>query len=162
FSRWGIAPSLSFGLGTPTRVTLSYYHMQTDDMSDYGVPLVRKIGATTSDGTLGIGRDKFYGLLDRDYRKTKSDIGTLRIEHDFNDHVTFRNSTRYGQTLNDYVVTNPGDGGNAVLDPVTNEWWMKRGTKSRWNQTTMLSNVSELYGEFETGSIGHSYNVGIE
>ena len=174
FNRWGVAPSLSFGLGTPTRVTLSYYHMQTDDMPDYGVPLARKTGETTSDGLLDIGRDKFYGLLDRDFRKTKSDIGTLRIEHDFNDNITFRNSTRYGQTLNDYVVTNPGDGGMAVFDPVTNQWWMRRSVfnadkgvyvpivKSRWNQTTMLSNVSELYGEFKTGSIGHSYDVGIE
>jgi len=162
FNRWGIAPSLSFGLGTPTRVTLSYYHLQTDEMPDYGVPLARKTGETTSNGLLDIGRDKFYGVLDRDFRKTKSDIGTLRIEHDFNEHVSFRNSTRYGQTLNDYVLTNPGDGGNAVFDPVTNEWWMKRGLKSRWNQTTMLSNVSELYGEFETGPLKHTYDLGVE
>ncbi|MFP3427586.1 TonB-dependent siderophore receptor, partial [Pseudoalteromonas sp. SIMBA_162] len=26
YDRWGIAPSLAFGLGTPTRVNLDYYH----------------------------------------------------------------------------------------------------------------------------------------
>ena len=169
FSRWGVAPSLSFGLGTPTRVTLSYYHMQTDDMSDYGVPLANRIGETSSSGMSSIKRHQFYGLLDRDYRKTRSDIGTLRIEHDFNDHVSLRNSTRYGQTVNDYVVTNPGDGAadkdvtSPWTDPGTGITWIQRANpKSRWNQTTMLSNVTELYGEFNTGSIQHSYDVGIE
>jgi catecholate siderophore receptor len=39
---------------------------------------------------------------------------------------------------------------------------MQRGLKSRWNQTTLLSNVTELYGKFETGSLKHSYDVGVE
>jgi catecholate siderophore receptor len=29
YDRWGVAPSLTFGLGTPTRVNLSYYHMHS-------------------------------------------------------------------------------------------------------------------------------------
>jgi catecholate siderophore receptor len=37
-SRWGIAPSLTFGMNTPTRVNLSYYHMQSDDLPDSGIP----------------------------------------------------------------------------------------------------------------------------
>ncbi|CAM5189173.1 Ferrichrome-iron receptor OS=Castellaniella defragrans (strain DSM / CCUG 39792 / 65Phen) OX=1437824 GN=BN940_05081 PE=3 SV=1 [Castellaniella denitrificans] len=38
YKRWGVAPTLSFGLGTPTRVTLSYYHMESDDTPDSGIP----------------------------------------------------------------------------------------------------------------------------
>lgn len=163
YDKWGVAPSLSFGLGTPTRVTLSYYHYQSDGMPDYGVPLASKIpGKRTSDGILNVGRDKFYGVLDRDYQKNKSDIGTVEFEHDFNDRMTVRNATRYGQTLNDYVLTNPGDGGAARFDPVTNEWWMQRGLKSRWQQTTLLSNVTELYGKFNTGTLKHTYDIGVE
>lgn len=163
FDKWGIAPSLAFGLGTPTRVTLSYYHLQTNEMPDYGVPLARKVpGLQTSNGLLDVGRGAFYGVLDRDYRKTKADIGTLELEHDFNDNLTVRNATRYGQTLNEYLVTNPGDGGSAVFDPVTQDYWMKRGTKGRWNQATLFSNVTDLYGKFNTGSVKHSFDVGIE
>ena len=33
-NRWGVAPTITFGLNSPTRVTLSYYHMQTDDLPD--------------------------------------------------------------------------------------------------------------------------------
>ncbi|MBV7481893.1 TonB-dependent siderophore receptor [Bordetella sp. BOR01] len=163
FERWGVAPSLAFGLGTPTRVTLSYYHLQTDDMPDYGVPLASKIpGKTTSSGILDVGRGAFYGVLDRDFRKTRADIATIEIEHDFSDRLTLRNATRYGETLNDYVLTNPGDGGAAKWDPVTSQYWMKRGLKTRWNKTTMLTNVTELYGKFDTGSLKHSFDVGVE
>ena len=38
--RWGFAPSLAFGLGTPTRVTLSYLHSSENDLPDYGFPFV--------------------------------------------------------------------------------------------------------------------------
>lgn len=167
YKKFGVAPSLSFGLGTPTRVNLSYYHLQTDGMPDYGVPIARKTNNydTTSLGNasniVDVDRDTFYGLNARDFHKTQADIGTLEIEHDLDDHLTFRNATRYGETINDYVVSNPGDG-NVALDTTTNTWWWSRGTKSRWQKTTMLSNVSELYGEFDTGSVRHRFNVGVE
>ena len=38
YDRWGIAPSLAFGLGTPTRVNLDYYHLESDDLPDSGIP----------------------------------------------------------------------------------------------------------------------------
>ncbi|ROT46687.1 TonB-dependent siderophore receptor [Pusillimonas sp. NJUB218] len=162
YKKKGIAPSLSFGLGTPTRVTLSYYHLETNGMPDYGVPLASKAPALgNGSGILDVSRDAFYGLYARDYQKTKADIGTVEIEHDLSDKLTFRNATRYGKTLNDYVVTNPGDG-TVKLDPTTNTYWMKRGTKSRWQESTMLTNISELYGEFETGSLKHRFNAGVE
>ncbi|WP_269778102.1 TonB-dependent receptor, partial [Pseudomonas tolaasii] len=37
YSRWGIAPSIAFGLGTPTRVTLSYEHQKDDNTPQYGI-----------------------------------------------------------------------------------------------------------------------------
>ena len=36
--RFGIAPSLAFGLGTATRWTFSYFHQNADDNPDYGIP----------------------------------------------------------------------------------------------------------------------------
>jgi catecholate siderophore receptor len=38
FKRWGIAPSIAFGLGTDTRFTLSYFHQSDDNFPQYGVP----------------------------------------------------------------------------------------------------------------------------
>lgn len=163
YDKFGVAPSLAFGLGTPTRVTLSYYHLQTNDMPDYGIALATKIpGTRTQTGILGVGRDKFYGVLDRDFRKTRADIGTIEVEHDISSRLTLRNATRYGETLNDYVLTNPGDGGAARLDPLSGQYYMQRGLKTRWNKTTMLSNVTELYGRVDTGPLEHRFDVGAE
>lgn len=162
YQKLGVAPSLSFGLGTPTRVTLSYYHLNTDGMPDYGVPTARKTPELgNASGILDVDRSTFYGLHARDYQKTKADIGTLQVEHDLSNQLTVRNATRYGRTLNDYVVTNPGDG-VVRLDPTNGTYWLKRGTKSRWQQSTLLSNVTELYGEARTGSLKHRFNLGIE
>ncbi len=36
--RYGIAPSISFGLNTKTRATLSYVHLSENDTPDYGMP----------------------------------------------------------------------------------------------------------------------------
>jgi catecholate siderophore receptor len=36
--RWGVAPSLAFGLGTRTTLTLYYLHQAQDDTPDYGIP----------------------------------------------------------------------------------------------------------------------------
>ena len=37
-SSWGVAPSLAFGLGSPTQVTLKYQHLTQNNVPDYGLP----------------------------------------------------------------------------------------------------------------------------
>lgn len=163
FDRWGAAIAAGIGIGTDTRVTFSYYHLTANNMPDYGVPLYTKTPdapRANASGVLNVPRDSFYGLTARDFQKSEADIATLIAEHDINDAITFRNVFRYSKTLNDYLVTNPGDGGAAQF--VAGEWWMKRGTKSRWNPTTTVANVTDFYGRFATGGIEHSYDVGLE
>ncbi|MDX3894136.1 TonB-dependent siderophore receptor [Pusillimonas sp.] len=163
YEKLGIAPSLSLGLGTPTRLTFSFYHLNTDDMPDYGVPTARKAPelAAGDTGILDVDRDTFYGLYDRDFRKTRADIGTIEIEHDLSERLTLRNAIRYGETVNDYVVTNPGDG-TVLMNPADGRYWLQRGTKSRWQKSTMLTNVTELNGQADTGQLKHRFNFGIE
>ena len=165
FDKWGAALSLAFGLGTDTTVTGSYYHLTSNQMPDYGIPLYTKLGGAGAprpdpSGVLDVPYDSFYGLTARDYLTNEVDSFTLEVDHRINDVASIRNVTRYGETLNDYVVTNPGDGGSAVN--VGGVWWMKRGTKSRWNPAETLANVTDIYGVFNAGSIRHSYDVGLE
>ncbi|HMO44219.1 MAG TPA: TonB-dependent receptor plug domain-containing protein, partial [Phenylobacterium sp.] len=162
FDTWGAALAAGLGLGTDSRMVFSYYHLTRNDMPDYGVPLSTKLpGVTrTETGILDVPRDAFYGLSARDFQKTTADIATLTGEHDINSAMTFRGVFRYAHTLNDYVVTNPGDGGAAQF--VAGEWWMKRGTKSRWNPATTVAAVADLYGRFSTGGLEHSYDVGLD
>jgi catecholate siderophore receptor len=161
FSRWGVAPSLAVGLNTDTQLTLSYYHLDTDQTPDYGIPLMTKTTeARTASGILNVDRRSFYGIKARDYQKTKSDIATFAIDHKINDDLNVRQVVRYSKSLNDYIVTNPGDGGAAQF--VQGQWWMKRGTKTRWNPAKTIAAVTDLHGKTVLGGLEHSFDVGVE
>ena len=167
--RWGIAPSLAFGLGTPTRVLASYYHLQSDDMPDVGLPYnnpefkPRKDGRPRvlepGDGSpLDVPRHTWYGLKDRDFRKEAVDQGTLRFEHDFSPALKLRNQTRLAHGVQDYVVTYPDSlrTGNIYYGMV------HRRPATRYSTTRTIANQTDLSGEFHTGTVKHSYAAGLE
>jgi catecholate siderophore receptor len=154
----GIAPSLALGLGTPTRLTADYYWYRTDDMPDYSIPYGRNADNTAPEGApVAVDRDNFYGLLNRDFQKTGADIGTLRLEHDFGDSLTLRNTTRYGDTSNVYIVTNPDDSRANVPNG-----FVLRNTKSRNSTTITKANLTDLTLRFQTGETAHTFAAGIE
>jgi catecholate siderophore receptor len=166
YDKWGLALAVAAGLGTDTTATLSYYGLRSDQMPDYGIPLFTKIGVRTTDsGILDVPYDSFYGLTARDYLTNEVDSLTLELEHRINSSLTIRNVTRYAETLNDYVVTNPGDGGRIDTGGVVlvgGEYWMKRATKSRWNPAATFANVIDLYGSVSTGGVTHDFAAGVE
>ena len=153
--RWGVAPTFSFGLGTPTRLTLSYYHLSTDDIPDSGIPY-----AYPRTGTVGpitdVDRHNFYGLTS-DYRKTSSDMATVAFQHDFSDRLTIRNTTRYTHSDQKYVWTQPDDSQGNVVNGLV---WRRANTRDSAVKT--FANQTELVGKAQTGSLKHSFNVGIE
>lgn len=164
-SRWGVAPTITFGINTPTRITLSYYHMQSDDLPDSGIPYaypstkVKRDGSymgITQTGPASVNRNNFYGL-DSDYRKTSSDMGTIGFEHDFSDKLTLRNMTRYTYSTQDYVWTQPDDSQGNVLN---GRVWRRANTRA--SRVDSMANQTELVGKFETGALKHSFNVGME
>lgn len=166
YDKWGLGLSLAAGLGTPTSATFSYYHLTSDQMPDYGIPLFTKIGVRTTDsGILDVPYDSFYGLEARDYLTNTVDTLTFDFRHRFSEAAVLRNVSRWSETLNDYIVTNPGDGGNIANGGVAligGEYWMKRGIKSRWNPTETIANVTDLSGRLALGGVTHSYDVGLE
>ncbi|WP_416051493.1 TonB-dependent receptor [Cupriavidus basilensis] len=167
--RWGFAPSVALGLGGPTRLTLSYYHMETNGLPDTGMPYNNPNFVPRTDGRprarlpgdgspLKLPRNTYYGLVDRDFRKDSADVATIRFEHDFSQALKFRNQTRIGRTKQDYLWTRP-DGsfnGNIYYDMV----W--RRTNQRHGISTTQANQTDLSGEFLTGAIKHKYAFGVE
>ena len=163
YDRWGVAPSVTFGLGTPTRVNLNYYHMESDDLPDSGIPYgYKNAGATAAHNhdkpTDGGDSDNFYGLKDRDFRKTRADISTFAIEHDINDSMTIKNTLRHGNTSQDYVLTQPDDSAHNVSQFGT-VW---RRANSRISNTSTTTNQTDLFGDFQALGFKHSYSTGIE
>ena len=94
--RFGIAPSLALGLGTPTRWTFSYFHQNADDIPDYGMPWL-------FNGAPPVNRNNYYGFKDGNYLRTYDDIGTAKVEHDVNSHITLRNQARYANYVRDVL-----------------------------------------------------------
>ncbi len=156
--RWGIAPSLAFGLGTPTRVKLSYFHLDQDNLPGYGIPWV-----PTNSGPLAaygnqpapVAHANFYGLKS-DFEKTRTDIPTALIEHDFNEDLRLRNLTRYGQNDRDSVYTSPRFR-NATTSPDIN-----RQFQSRDQVDTLLANQTDLTTKFDTWKLNHTVVTSLE
>lgn len=78
--RWGIAPSITFGLGKKISYTLDYFHQNDNRIPDYGVWVVTKQG--TSIGRplteFGLPRTNWYGTtFDKDNISTDMISGRL-------------------------------------------------------------------------------------
>ncbi|MBL7599201.1 TonB-dependent siderophore receptor, partial [Escherichia coli] len=85
-------------------------YLDSNQMPDYGIPLYTKRGGTNAprenaQGVLDVPYDTFYGLTARDYLNNTVKSATLKLEHRFSPNLAIRNTTRYSETLNDYVVT---------------------------------------------------------
>lgn len=99
--RFGIAPSVSIGMETPTRATLSYFHMTENDTPDYGLPwLNNKL-------VQGVDRHSYFGFADNNYLKANADILTLRVSHDFSPDVTVHTIARAANYPRNVQITEP-------------------------------------------------------
>jgi catecholate siderophore receptor len=162
YDRWGVAPSVTFGLGTENRLNISYYHMQSDDLPDSGIPY--GYGSPTANAHQhdkpvdGGDSNNFYGLKDRDFRKTRSDIATVSFEHDFNEEMTLKNTFRHGNSGQDYILTQPDDSQRNVNRYGT--VWRRANTRVSNTETT--TNQTDLFGSFQALGFKNSYSTGVE
>ena len=79
YKRAGIAPSISFGLDSATRGTLSYYYLKLM----IHLILVCLINMTSLKrllvNRLMLNKGIYYGWKDRDFQKQENQIGTLNL-----------------------------------------------------------------------------------
>jgi catecholate siderophore receptor len=167
--RWGIAPSIAFGLGTDTRFTLSYLHLDQDNVPDYGIPFVPKtsVNPALPGGIPPVDFDNYYGLLSRDYEKIQTDLITATFEHDFSDVLKLTSTTRVGRNRRDSVTTAPrfvngtvppGSPPGSTFPTTT----LNRQFQSRDQIDDTIANVTSLRYDFSTGIIDHELVGGFE
>jgi catecholate siderophore receptor len=106
--RFGIAPSLSIGMNTNTRATLSYMHLSEDDTPDYGLPWLFNHLAPAD-------RHSYFGFPDENYLKTNDDILTLKAEHDFSPNLNLHTIARAANYPRQAQITEPQICSNASL-----------------------------------------------
>src|SRR5580693_9384691 len=80
YERYGVAPTLSLGIDTATRLTFSYFKEEENNLPDYGIPFIDGAPAHVE-------RSNYYSLANYDRTRTNTNIGTIRFEHDFSDSL---------------------------------------------------------------------------
>jgi catecholate siderophore receptor len=162
-SRWGIAPSIAFGIGTPTRVTLGFLHTEQNNVPDSGLPNSRNFSLAGSgfEGRVApVNSSNFYGYTS-DYQDLTSDQGSLKIEHDFNDNVSLHNQLRFTRTHNDAVFSSPRYAPDdlTTLDANT----LAVGNQKPRDQIDhILINQTDVTFKFNLGAIEHTLVSGTE
>jgi catecholate siderophore receptor len=186
-NRWGVAPSLTLGLGTSTRATLSYLHVDQDATPDGGIPGVGMMGWTNqlifknlaganakppTGGMLATGmkpvdRSNFYGSKD-DFDNTQADMLTLLLEHDFAPGTSLRNISRFGRTQQDMTLTNTiissSPGNWSIIGDAAKpaDWTVGRARLGRDQRNQILANQTSLNSAFTLGGIKNNISTGVE
>jgi catecholate siderophore receptor len=86
---FGIAPSVRFGMGTPTELTLSALIQRNDDIPDYGFPVLTSNGRGTIRKPADAPANRYYGYLD-DHFKQEVNMASAALRHKFSPTLTLR------------------------------------------------------------------------
>lgn len=169
FERWGIAPSVSFGAGTETQLTLAYLHQEDDNIPQYGVPFA--LGAFNNGPLPGAPLNAYYGYRNVDKQEITVDGLTATFDHEFADNVSVRNLTRWQQVQQFLVVDAPQ--GTWCLDSGIDPWtgaacanpglYQPSGGPRgavRDTRNEILINQTDFTLTFATGGIDHTLVTG--
>ena len=167
FERWGIAPSVAFGLDSDTRFTASYFHQSDDNLPQYGVPYFAAFGG----GLPGVDTENYYGYHNIDRQEIDVDMVTGVFEHDFNPNTTLRSLARFQQVQQLSVVDAPQgtwclpEGFNPATGAAcaTPNTYLPSGPRgfSRDTNNTLAVSQTDIVSHFATGSVKHSLVAGV-
>lgn len=101
--RWGVAPSVAFGLGTDTSLSLALFHQEDTNTPQYGVPFYNGRALP------GVDPSNYYGYHNIDTQQNEVDTFTAIFDHRFNDNVKLRNLARIGET-DQFLIVDPPQG----------------------------------------------------
>ena len=168
--RWGIAPSISHGLGTATTLSLSFLHQHDDNTPQYGVP--------TWDGNLlpGADRSSYFGYASVDTQINDTDAVTLGLSHVFSDALSLRSQARWQQVDQLSIVDppqgtfclangiSPSNAGIAACPagylPDQYQPSGPRGT-TRDTRNQLLTSQTDFTAGFNTGAAEHTLVAGL-
>ncbi|HEX3846140.1 MAG TPA: TonB-dependent siderophore receptor [Steroidobacteraceae bacterium] len=153
--RWGVAPSMAFGLGEADSAVVTYLHQQENNVPDAGIPFVDGRPAP-------VARESYYGLAS-DYATSEVDIGTLRYKHDFSSSISIADTLRYAHYEFDYQDTMPNFGSNppAPQTPLSSIVVGRDAPGSSGTQVN-LTNQTDVTARFATGDVAHAVFAGLE
>jgi catecholate siderophore receptor len=170
----GFAPSLRFGAGTETDVTLAYYYLKTKDVTDYGQPTLFTNPNTGGVGFFGlppVSARTYYGYANHDYTDHETTWTTVvwkqRLARDLSMHYSLRGAN-YKRDLEATISTlAPTDAnGNPVTTTTPLELLRVNrnhdGGRTRSNDDNTLISQMEVVWNTTTDAVKHTVLMGIE
>ena len=154
--RWGVAGAVAWELPNGIAFDADYYHLTADEIPDWGVPF----DSRTQRPFEGAGRRAFYGFVERDFRETRADVGTVRVTVPVADGLSVRSQTRYGNTANRYVASAPERPNFSAADPAL--WTMVSNPKNRNGRNEYVISQLDATLTFLTGEVAHEVVAGAE
>jgi catecholate siderophore receptor len=159
YRRFGVAPTLAFGIGTADRLTLSYFKEEENNLPDYGIPFID--GAPAA-----VNRSNYYGLVNYDRTRTNTNIGTIRFEQDIGDDITLSDSARYGNYGFQYLVSGPYLGNDFIAPPAPGtpyaDIYVSRDQPSSAGTTSLAINRTDLTTKFNVAGVKNVLTTGLE
>ena len=153
-SRVGFAPSLALGIGSATRFTLSYFHLKSESIPDYGLPWFKGSPAD-------VPRTNFYGHR-TDYLDSDADIVSARLEHSYSEAVTLDAKIRYARYGRESRLTEPLIPANVPADTPLEDITVNRNIFIGSSKETMALAQVDLISRLSTGRFEHAIVTGVE
>lgn len=150
--RYGIAPSLRFGIGTSTEVGVSLVSQRSHEIPDYGFPFATGGTKENPARPIDVRKDNFYGFTD-DRFDQDVDVLTARVEHKVSPLLSLRNQTQYSNARIEAAPTRM-EAFNGAQFP--------RNRLERDIHDWSLFNQADMIAKLETGAIKHTLIVGAE
>lgn len=168
YKRWGVAPGITFGMGTDTQLTLLYTHQEDNNIPVYGVPYALN---AYNDGPLpGVDRSDYFGYRNVDKQKINADIATVIFDHRFSDTLSVRSLTRW-ERIHQLSIVDPPQGSYCLvsgIDPYTGASCSSPGTYTpggprgnlRDTVNDEIVNETDLRAHFTTLGVEHTVVLG--
>jgi len=170
YQRFAVAPSVAFGLNSPTTFLLSFLHQADWDRPDYGVPWIDIDTPSKISHPASVPWNNYYGFQD-DYLRNTVDQMTATLTHELNDQITLRDQFRYGSFQRNYRLTAPAVDAVPPVDPDTgilpvgvplDQVKVARVQRAGFSQETFLDDQFGLTAKFDTYGISHTLVIGGE
>lgn len=156
--RWGVAPSLAFGLGTPTQLNISYQHLDQNNQPDFGIPWVTATNVPLAgyrNLPAPVSYSNYYGLNQRDFEFLRTDELEAVLSHDFNPDLNLRDIFHAGRNYRNSIISAPRFISNASPD-------INREFQSRDEVDSVITNEIDLTWRVNTFGLKHIVLAGFE
>ncbi len=158
------APNDSFTL------TANYVHTYLWSLPDFGVPYIHNGLVNAPVTSLGVPRDTYYGIVNRDFQKVQQDFGTVDAKYIVNDFMTIENKMRDEKSVLNYVGTIPeqnttscaGNGRTSQIGVVPTNWTVCLNPQTRYQVTNVVADQSAATLKFDTGPVQNTVVSGVE